>query len=730
VTWQPSDVIVHADAPVRAVAADVEGYGESVVRVRVRALAPEDAAYWSEHPPRTPGHLLAVDLPDPAGLDFSARDPGVRERYAEARAVAQREWAELRVVFAESSSDEAIYRRFAFPDPALALGVLTGAGRCVVALRDQHHGAGTGRVIELGVPQGLARGVLWLVPSVLYALKLAFYTHGAPVIGSGARESFALPGAIDAELDGHACRLEVLEVRDGYWPSPPLEPLDARCEAFAASWGRWFPGSRCPIGWLQELMKRRELDPLAVPDPPFAMTGRQRGAFAELWRATWPEPASRRQFADLPGWDRAVGVAEALVVAGAGAWSLELAPLLRFNRARWCENTDLAVLLAAAAIYQAALAEGCEPGEVSVCAAARMLDGEDRAALLDGLPIDAVAARAWRDGPADGSPLHLARLRAQHTFTAPHPPADHTPNACASLRGLVEASRSQSAGWAYSELERLHTYSPDGVGYVTCARCGADGAWLLARPARAWWWAWVLCRCGEVRVVELGQDPAARGMPFDALVDGDLEPVARERGFGHLDAWTGPEAQYLTDIAPVLEGELPTLSMGGDRRWRAAVREAAGMLAGIGDHPAIPRDADGSIDTAVLCPAVTLAALTLSVLGEATGRPIKSVDLRRALASGSGALHAGLAAALPDAAGLAQSAVSAPWVERVRRWPEPVARRESASMQADAASAGWAALAGPHDQRSGSEQLRLRPSASAPAYQRAFATLAALLEPP
>ena len=57
--------------------------------MHVIALALQAPAQTSDDALRFPGHLLAVDVPDPAVLDFSGSSPAAREQYRAAREKAQ-----------------------------------------------------------------------------------------------------------------------------------------------------------------------------------------------------------------------------------------------------------------------------------------------------------------------------------------------------------------------------------------------------------------------------------------------------------------------------------------------------------------------------------------------------------------------------------------------------------------------------------------------------------------
>jgi len=636
---------------VRCVDAHVEVVG-SVARVRITVRDP-DLAEGSVPVPDAPGHQVALVLPDPGELDFSESDPGLRDGYRAARQLVTGGTAQLRVVFVAAGDP---YERLdeVFSDLDLAVGVVTGDGLCVLGARDDYAGWGTGRIFTLVVPESVPVRSWWLVPSVLKVLLLDSYRaasqDGGPVV-AGVHELPDLPTVIDAEIDGEVYRLELLQVRAGHWPMRPVHAIDARTAKFAEAWEAYFPRLRCPIGWLQEEMQGRDPDPGRVPPPPIRMTGEQRLKFVEMWHMVWPEPAGLRAFADRPGWQRAVETAESLLVAGAGGWNGEVELVHRAARRRWCENAEPVVTLAAAALYKAARATGVAIEQVALCQAARLLAFDEVAALPEGLPFDSVLAMRLRrphpDSVGSGE-LRLARLRALRLLSCPHPGAAQAGADCVSARERI-GHGGAGFGWEVVVAERITDLTEDGVDEWVCEMCGAQRTWMLARPARAWWWLWVLCRCGDAAPAELRPGIEVAGISWSSFTPAEFERFAKSAGFGRLAPWTDPKPRPTPELAGDLDRLLPAMMDGGTPDWRDAVRTAARELAERADEPAVSRAGDHRIVGWEIERVLALAALTLYALAE-SGLPPRGFEVRRALAAGPERQFAMIAAAVTDTA--------------------------------------------------------------------------------
>jgi hypothetical protein len=570
----------------------------------------------------------------------------------------------------------------------------------------------------------------WLVPLAVQAAlseaDMAEHANGGMFI-AGQHELPDPPPVIDVRIDGKVHRVGVVEVAPGYWPMRPVEAPDDRCAMFERAWGEAFPGYRCPIGWLQLEMHQRDPDPRRVPRAPFYMTDEQRERFERLWRTTWPIPEVLTAFADRPGWQRALDLAGALMVATASEWSQEVELLPHLVRPRWCQNAEALVPVTAAAIYNAARQTGTEIDEVPVCAAGRLLAADRYRELPDGLPLDSRLALDWREchggGPRD---LRIVRLRAQHILSCPHPGsspgASPCVSPCVSVRERIEAG-SQS-GWSHTPVSEITRIFEDGVGPETCKECGACGPWLFARPAHVRGWAWALCRCGNALQNAFGQDPGDTDLDWSPASARELEAHAREQGFGLFDAWTGPVPPTMSHLPTELGRALPSMSVGGDARWREAVRVAARQLAAANpEHPAIPRTTDTGIIGFCLYPALTLAALALYALSEQAGVAPSLLEVPALLAVGPENLHAQLAAALPDKAELDRRRMTGVWQIRVEDWPGlgPV---DPAFHEIDPVPVAWATLTFPSCTPTRSSQM------SPPGgFQTGYRLLAALLAP-
>lgn len=676
--------------------------------------------------PSLPVRMLHLVLPDPQELaDFTEHDAEVRDRYLAARSWARTFSAEVRVAFCVSGEPREVLEEV-MTEFDQAVGVVTGAGTCVLGMQDGYRGRGTGRVITLAVPDTVAAQDQWLVPlavkAALHQADMAEFEDGGMFV-AGQHELPDPPPVIDVRIDGQVHRLTMIEVAPGYWPMRRVEAPDARCAMFEQAWSESFPGYRCPIGWLQLEMRQRDPDPRRVPDAPFHMTGEQRDAFTRLWRATWPIPEALTAFADRPGWQRALDLAEALRVATASEWSREVELLPHGARRRWCENAEALVPITAAAIYTAARQAGTEIDQVPVCAAGDLLAGHRYRALPDGLPLDTRLALDWQ-GPhgADPRGLRIVRLRAQHILSCPHPGSSPGASRCVSVRERIEAD-SQSA-WSHTAVEQITRLFEDGVGPAPCENCGAHGPWLLARPAHAWWWAWALCRCGDTLQVAFDQDPHTADPDWSPpAAQRDLEQHAREHGFGMLTSWTGPQPPTMSDLTTEIGNVLPPMAAGGDPRWREALRFAARELAGADpEHPAIPRTGDRGIFGYRLYPALTLAALTLYTLSEQTGVVPRLLELRTLLAEGPEHLHIQLAAALPDTADLERRRAAPAWQTRIDHWPG-LGHVDPAFHEIDPVPVAWATLTLP------SITATPRGQSSPRTFQAGYRLLAALLTP-
>ena len=725
--WQLSELVPHLSSTVRAVDAEVDDSGV-VPRARIAPRPPNSRPFLD--PPETPGHLLALVLPDPREVDFAGTDAQARQRYSDAQFEESRAVTQMRVLYAPSGNPAEVIETL-MGELQSAVGVLTDTGTCVVGVKEQYRGDGCGRVITTTVPESLPAHVRWLIPSAVRAVLLHSYRFGSEQGGAfvaGVHDIAEMPSAIDAEIEGLVYRLAVLEVRDGYWPMGPLHAPDAATLAFARAWAEVFPDHRCPIGWVQILAVHHDPDPQQVPDPPFPMTVEQRLRFVELWHTAWPAPTARSRFTDRARWDQAVELAESLLVATSGAWNRELEVLPRQSRPVWCDRADLVAQVAAAAIYKAAIVSRSEVDQVAPCVAADLLGGE-RLELFEGLPVDSVMVSRWGKAIGPGRELAVARLRAVRMLSCPHPGASPGSAACTTLRERIEHGQ-HTDSWAIHTIDQITGMDETGAGTWRCAACDARESWMLVRPERSWWWLWVLCRCGHAAPLVFGPDPVIAELPWTSMSQSELARHARTGGYGPLADWGGPAADRHATAEGALQYALPYLSWGGDRHWREAVRRAATTLAGLRSHPGFPRSSGGYF-TKALIRAVSLAALTVYVLAEDTGLPMDQIDLRRVLDAGPAALHATLAAALPDTEELARLRRTPSWPLRARHWPVWKSPPDPRFADIDPADVAWAALAaGPYaSQRSGQTPLGAHPLfADAEAFREGFRTLADLLD--
>jgi hypothetical protein len=720
VTVRLADLLEHLPVPERRVEVRIDADG-AVLHVDL-APYPNGDQRGGPHPSR-PIRKLHVILPDPDELpDVAEHDAAVRDRYLAARKLTRTDSAELRVAFcSHGEAREAL--EAAMTEFDHAVGVVTGADTCVLGVSDGYRGRGTGRVFTIAVPQTVAARDQWLIPLAVEAAvteaDMAEHECGGMFI-AGQHELPDPPPVIDVRIDGQVHQVTVIEVAQGYWPMRAVEAPDARCALFEQAWAEAFPGLRCPIGWLQLEMRQRDPDPRRVPDAPFHMSSDQRANFARLWRTTWPIPAALAAFADRPGWQRALDLAEALMVATASEWSREVELLPHLARRRWCENGEALVPITAAAIYTAARRAGTEIDQVPVCAAGELLAGDRYRELPDGLPLDSRLALAWgeRDG-ADPRDLRVVRLRAQHILSCPHPGSSPGASRCMSVRERIEADN--QFAWSHVTASEIICAYEDGARPATCEHCGAQGPWLFARPAHTWWWAWALCRCGNTLQIAVRQDPRNAEVEWSPATPREFEQHAHELGFGMLISWTGPLPPTMTDLTNEIGNALPSMAAGGDARWREAVRAAARELAGADpDHPAIPRTSDRRIIGYSLYPAVTLAALALYTLSEQAGVAPSLFELQTLLAAGPEELHTRLAAALHDKADRAHRRMAPAWPTRVEHWPG-LGRVEPEFHEIDPVPVAWATLTTPN----GAETSRDWPSARR--FRTSYQLLAALL---
>jgi hypothetical protein len=430
-------------------------------------------------------------------------------------------------------------------------------------------------------------------------------------------------------------------------------------------------------------------------------------------------------------WGEALALAEALVASTAQAWEQETQVLAGvYAGLRWYQETRMAVAIVAAAIYRAA---GRQPTvslrDLAVCASAQFLQPEHRHVLLEKTPVDTDLLRRWRNGGYHDGQLHTARLRAWRALACAHPGAATAGTRCPGIGERIGATATGQFVWDVLEVrEEIVHLGPDGVGPWRCGECAAHESWMIAKPLGRWWWMWVLCRCGQVQATEYGHDPHVNDLPWQHLSPRGFAGLAASRGYGPFGELEPEDS--LSDPVATVTRVLPPMSVGGDPHWRLAARVAASTLCAEERHANMPRHAGGSLNDLALYRAVSLAALIVYVLSDATGLAPQSVDLSAALAAGPQALHAALAATLPDLPALAQWREQPMSSFRARHWPM-IGHGHTQASRIDPAVTAWASLAHPpHIELPGRQPLaQYQPSPDAHAYREAYGALLCLMAP-
>jgi hypothetical protein len=410
-------------------------------------------------------------------------------------------------------------------------------------------------------------------------------------------------------------------------------------------------------------------------------------------------------------WDTAVRLARSLLAGSDRGLREELAIWRVEHHSDWFVRDTSTTEVVAAALCHAATRSALPIEQAPLCTAARIALTSP-IELMHGVPIGMDTYLAWH-GPNPRMPLRVLRALAC--------PGQHTPDGpgadCVRVCERLAVPDEHASRWRLAEASgRLVAMDTQGAGTITCTRCGAADAWLLAHPTAARDWIWQVCRCGSAAPLAGIEDEVLHTLIWQEADVAGLLSAAERAGFGQIE----PEGanpgttRYFARL-------LPGLSRGGDESWRAAIRAAMSMLA----HAPTPETAvaplearrhDAPVPDLML--AALLAALIMHVLGRQTGLPAVSIDLPGALAAGPEAVYAQLAELQPGGGVVGCDT----WLS-LAAWPdgELIERNQP---YGDPAQLAWSALAFAPRSTDGATG-RAFPHASA--YRDAYTLLTGLL---